>query len=93
MEIGGSQWDEVLLKQDGVGNMCQTDSKTNSCEAPNTVYVISGRIKVVTDDGSEIEGGPGDAAIIPAGYNGWVVGDEPCVMLDFTGAKDYTKSA
>lgn len=42
---------------------------------------------------AQIEGGPGDAAIIPPGHNDWVVGDEPCVMFDFTGAKDYAKSA
>ena len=65
--------------------------KTDSCEAPHTAYIVSGRIKVVMDDGSEAEGGPGYAAIIPPGHNAWVVGDEPCVMIDFTGAKDYAK--
>jgi hypothetical protein len=24
--------------------------------------------------------------------NAWVIGNEPCVMLDFTGAKDYAKN-
>jgi len=66
--------------------------KTTSCQAPHTAYIVSGRIKVVMDDGSEVEGGPGDAAIIPPGHNAWVVGDEPCVMIDFTGAKDYAKA-
>ena len=66
--------------------------KTTSCQAPHTAYIVSGRIKVVMDDGSEVEGGPGDAAILPPGHNAWVVGDEPCVMIDFTGAKDYAKA-
>ena len=66
-------------------------AKTNSCQAPHTGLIISGRIKVVMDDGTEEEGGPGDAAVIPPGHNAWVVGDEPCVMIDFTGAKDYAK--
>src|SRR5919204_2371252 len=65
---------------------------TNSCQAPHTSYIISGRIKVRMDDGSEIEGGPGDTAVIPPGHNAWVVGNEPCIMIDFTGAKDYAKS-
>lgn len=65
--------------------------KTNSCEAPHTSYIISGRMKVVMDDGTEVEGGPGDTAIIPPGHNAWVVGDEPCIMIDFTGLKDYAK--
>jgi quercetin dioxygenase-like cupin family protein len=45
------------------------------------------------DDGTEAEGGPGDVAVIPPGHNAWVIGDEPCVMLDFTGAKDYAKES
>jgi ethanolamine utilization protein EutQ (cupin superfamily) len=64
---------------------------TNSCEAPHTSYIISGRMKVVMDDGTELEGGPGDTAVIPPGHNAWVVGDEPCVSIDFTGLKDYAK--
>ncbi len=67
--------------------------KTNSCQAPHTSYIISGRMKVVMDDGMVIEGGPGDTAIIPPGHNAWVLGDEPCVMIDFTGAKDYAKKS
>ena len=45
------------------------------------------------DDGTEGEAGPGDIAVIPPGHNAWVVGNEPCVMIDFTGAKDYTKNS
>ena len=40
-------------------------AKTNSCQAPHTQYLISGRLKVVMDDGAEEEFGTGDAAIIP----------------------------
>jgi hypothetical protein len=48
-------------------------------------------MKVRMDDGTEAEGEPGDIAVIPPGHNACVVGDEPCVMIDFTGAKDYVK--
>ena len=67
--------------------------KTNSCEAPHTSVIISGRLKVRMDDGTEAEGGPGDVAVIPPGHNAWVIGDEPCVMLDFTDAKDNAKES
>ena len=43
------------------------------------------------DDGTEEEFGPGDTAVIPPGHNSWVVGNEPCIMIDFTGAMDYAK--
>jgi mannose-6-phosphate isomerase-like protein (cupin superfamily) len=66
-------------------------AKTNSCEAPHTQYFLSGRVKIVMDDGTEKEFGPGDTGIIPPGHNAWVVGDEPVVAIDFTGFKDYAK--
>ena len=65
--------------------------KTESCQAPHTSYIISGRMKVRMDDGTESEGGPGDTAVIPPGHNAWVVGNEPCVMIDFTGMTSYAK--
>jgi hypothetical protein len=82
---------EPHLSQDGVGKCVKPLVGTNSCQAPHTSYIISGRMKVRMDDGSEIEGGPGDTAVIPPGHNAWVVGNEPCIMIDFTGAKDYAK--
>ncbi len=45
------------------------------------------------DDGQEQEYGPGDAVVIPPGHDGWTVGDEACVMLDFAGADEYAKRA
>ncbi len=65
--------------------------KTNSCKAPHTQYVISGRLKVVMDDGVEEEFGPGDTAVIPSGHNAWVIGNENVVAIDFTGLRDYAK--
>ena len=67
-------------------------AKTNSCEAPHTQYVISGRMKVVMDDGTEEEFGPGDVGIVPPGHNAWVVGDEKCIAIDFTGMATYGKN-
>ena len=68
-------------------------AKTESCQAPHTQYVISGRMKVVMDDGSTEEFGPGDAMIIPPGHDAWVIGNEPCVSIDFTGLKEYAKKS
>jgi hypothetical protein len=45
--------------------------KTDSCQVPHTSYIISGRMKVVMDDGTEVEGGPGDTDVIPPGHNAW----------------------
>lgn len=65
--------------------------KTDSCQQHHTGYIISGRMKVRMNDGSEMECGPGEVAVIPPGHDAWVEGNEPCVGIDFTGAKSYAQ--
>lgn len=43
------------------------------------------------DDGKRMSFGPGDAFDIPPGHDGWVVGNEPVIFLDFIGATEYAK--
>jgi quercetin dioxygenase-like cupin family protein len=64
---------------------------TDSCQAPHVQYHLSGRLHVVMDDGSEMEFGPGDVGSIPPGHDAWVVGDEPAVIIDISGMRDYAK--
>ena len=66
-------------------------AKTDSCQAAHTGYFISGRMKIVMDDGEEAEFGPGDLMICPPGHDAWIVGDEPCVVIDWQGFADYAK--
>jgi quercetin dioxygenase-like cupin family protein len=66
-------------------------AQTDSCQAPHMGYYVSGRMRVVMDDGEETEYGPGDFAIIPPGHDAWTVGDEPCVVIDWQGFADYAK--
>jgi len=40
---------------------------TDSCQFQHYGVLLSGRMKVLADDGSEIEIGPGDAYVIPRG--------------------------
>ena len=54
---------------------------TDSCQAAHTCYCLAGRMKVVMDDGEEMEYGPGDFAIMPPGHDAWIVGDEDCVVV------------
>ncbi|WP_309050154.1 cupin domain-containing protein [Streptomyces sp.] len=62
---------------------------TDSCEAAHFGYIVSGRLKVVMNDGEESEIGPGDLMQVAPGHDAWVVGDEPCVALDWVGFGDY----
>ena len=62
---------------------------TDSCQFNHVGTVVSGRMHVRLDDGSEHEIGPGDVFDIPPGHDAWVVGDEPYVSLHFLGADEY----
>ena len=64
---------------------------TDLCQAPHFLYQISGRMGVKMADGTEMESGPGDVAIIPPGHDAWVVGNEPVVVVDWGGAANYAK--
>jgi hypothetical protein len=77
----GWRWSESL----------QPIAGTENCESAHLGYVISGRIHVVGNDGSEAEYGPGDAMSIAPGHDAWIVGSEPCMVFDCTGIATYAK--
>ena len=62
---------------------------TDSCQVHHLICMISGRLKVVMNDGTEGEAGPGDVVDIPSGHDAWVLGDEPAVGIDFGGGSNY----
>ena len=62
---------------------------TEWCEAPHFQYHLSGRLHIVDSSGEEFEAGPGDVTRLPAGHDAWVVGDEPVVVVDWSGAGRY----
>jgi len=64
---------------------------TDSCEAAHVGYVVSGRMKIVMDGGDEIEIGPGDFMTAAPGHDAWIIGDEPCVVIDWQGMAEYAK--
>jgi hypothetical protein len=79
----GWRWSRSLRPLDG----------THSCEVPHCWYHVSGWLMVRMDDGEEIECGPGDISLLPAGHDAWVMGDEPVVVVDFQGMIEVAKSA
>jgi quercetin dioxygenase-like cupin family protein len=64
---------------------------TDSCQAPHQQYLISGHVHVVMDDGTEADQTAGTVVSIPPGHDGWVVGDEPAVAIDWQGASVWAK--
>ena len=65
---------------------------TEWCEAPHFQYHLSGRLHVLQNDGVEFEAVAGDVTALPAGHDAWVVGNEPVVVIDWSGASNYARA-
>ena len=66
-------------------------AKTDWCYAPHFQYQVSGRARIRMEDGQEFETGPGAVINLPAGHDAWVLGNEPVVLVDWEGARNYAK--
>jgi hypothetical protein len=64
---------------------------TDLCQAEHLGYVIAGKMLIRMQDGSEAEFGAGDVMAVRPGHDAWVLGKEPCVVVDFAGAATYAK--
>jgi len=64
---------------------------TERCEVSHLGYCVAGSMRVVMADGDERVMGPGDVVAIPPGHDAEVVGEEPCVFLDFGEITEYAK--
>lgn len=94
LNIGGGQVGRYVFEP---GWRWSNDVKpiagTDSCHAPHFQYHVSGRLAIRMDDGTELIAGPGDITSLPSGHDGWVVGDEPAVVIDWYGASNYAKES
>jgi len=65
--------------------------KTESCQSHHVGYAVSGKMKVVSDDGTFIFVEPEAAYEIMPGHDAWVVGKGTFVGLEFKSAAGYAK--
>ena len=63
------------------------------CQAHHVGVTLEGRQAILMADGTEIEYGPGDLYDIPPGHDGWTIGDEDCVMLEWSGMRRWVGGA
>jgi quercetin dioxygenase-like cupin family protein len=63
----------------------------DQCTMPHAAYIVSGRLRVVMEDGTAAEGGPDTVIVIAPGHDAWTVGDEPCVFIDFSESVDWER--
>jgi mannose-6-phosphate isomerase-like protein (cupin superfamily) len=66
---------------------------TEQCEIHHVGYVLSGQMRVEMEGEEEFELQAGDLFDIPPGHDAYVLGDEPCVLLDWAGATTYARPA
>ena len=59
------------------------------CQARHVGYVISGRLGIDFSDGTHLELGPGDVFDVPPGHDGYTIGDEPCVQVEWSGIRAW----
>jgi len=58
-----------------------THMGADRCYDTHVGFTISGRMSVELQDGTRLEFEPGSAFIVPAGHEAWVVGEEPCTIV------------
>jgi hypothetical protein len=56
-------------------------------------YVVSGHMMVRDPSGNEAKIEPGCAFEIAPGSDAWVIGDEPCIALDFIPVNEPSKAS
>ncbi|MEO6500770.1 MAG: nuclear transport factor 2 family protein [Jatrophihabitantaceae bacterium] len=67
---------------------------TDSCQTRHLGYVLAGAMRIRTDDGAEYDITSGDLFDLPAGHDAWVVGNETCVMVDYSAeSTNYARAA
>ena len=69
--LPGWRWSEHVGKQTGKPSLAHIG------------YVISGQMRIRSADGLETTVSAGEAFEVGAGHDAWVLGDAPCVALDF----------
>ncbi len=59
------------------------------CEARHVGVVLAGRFGMVMRDGTTLEFGPEDVFEIPPGHDGYTLGDEPCIQIEWSGLRAF----
>lgn len=59
------------------------------CEARHVGVVLSGRFGITMRDGTTLEFGPEDVFEVPPGHDGYTLGDEPCIQIEWSGLRAF----
>jgi class 3 adenylate cyclase len=65
---------------------------TPSCQYHHLGVCVRGRLGIRMDDGTTFEVGANTVFDIPAGHDGWVIGDEPWETYDVAGMRSFGRA-
>jgi redox-sensitive bicupin YhaK (pirin superfamily) len=90
--IDGSKRSSVLLRSCAVGLgtynpgwrwSAHAGAQTGKPSENHIGYIVSGNMIIKDSAGNETKVRPGEAFEICSGHDAWVIGEEPCIALDF----------
>ncbi len=92
LHIGGSDIGRLVLQPGWRwSEHVRPIAGTELCEAPHFQYHVAGTLRIAMADGTHFDAVPGQVTALPSGHDAWVVGDEPVVVVDWSGASNYAK--
>lgn len=59
------------------------------CQARHVGFIVSGTLGIDFPDGTSLAFEPGDVFDIPPGHDGYTIGDEPCVNVEWRGIRAW----
>ncbi len=89
VEIGG--FTVARTVQDPGWRWSSTDPRSAGalCQSHHVGVVLSGRWGAELRDGALLEWGPEDVFDCPPDHDGYTMGDEPCVMIEWVGVRTF----
>ena len=75
------------------GARCSLNNGGRMCQANHAGVVLTGRMGVETDDGTHLEFAPNDVFDVGPGHDGYVIGDEPLVFVNWNGFRTWLPDA
>lgn len=90
--LDGSKRDVVILKTVAIGRgeylpgwkwSKHAGVQTGKSSEAHIGYILSGQMVVQSPEGKELTVNSGDAFEMPPNHDAWVVGNDPCIALDF----------
>lgn len=89
VEIGG--FTVARTVQDPGWRWSSTDPRSEGalCQSHHVGVVLSGRWGAELRDGALLEWGPDDVFDCPPDHDGYTIGDDPCVMIEWVGVRTF----